>query len=243
MKMISVSISGLRKYSNLPIKVIFIENRKDDPSQFLSFCDQFNVEIIRKEWFNCDDELNYFPINKAHLADIQGDRILFIDADTFVFGDVECIFDQYNGFDVVACENKWGKELWKPHYLKKVRPINSGVMLWDGDWLRLSAALMPDICVGLKNKQYPLSEYLYNVDHKCWNREEFAYSVFLDQQETLQVGYFDRQHVHNLLWEQEIKDAKKSIIFHSYTSQWRKVYEEVYGSPRKLVSKKFFPVR
>lgn len=238
MKMAMVSISGLRKFSNLPVKVFFLKTESESEDDFIRFCNNHNVNVVRKEWFDYrSEELSYFLINKAHLKDVEDDEVLFIDTDTFIFGKVDEIFDRYGEYDVVACENKWVDQGWKDSYLR-MKPMNSGVMYWKGDWLRTASEIMPTICEGLKNKQYPLSEYLYSIDEQCWHREEFSYSIFIDRQRDIRYNYFDRQHVHNLLWESEIEAAQQSIILHSYTSQWKRVYNYVYGPTRKKISKK-----
>lgn len=236
MKMAATSISGLRGYSSIPVKVIFLDNSNDSPDDFFRFCDKLDVELIQKEWFESEFEPNYFPINKAHMRDITDDEVLFIDTDTFIFSNVEEIFEKYSEFDMVACENKWVDAGWNDSYLK-IKPMNSGVMYWKGDWMRAAANAMPEICITLKNKEYPLSDYLYQIDEGCWNREEFAYSIFVGEN-GLNHSYFDREDVHNLLWESEIEDARKSTVLHSYAAQWRKVYNAVYGPPKKRISKK-----
>lgn len=241
--MTSLSIAGLRKHSNVPVKVIFLDTDNDCSDEFQSFCDRYDVEIIRKKWIECDvGERNLFQINKAHLVDVEEDEMLFIDSDTFIFGDVESIFDKYGSFDMVACKNLWVKEGWEPRYLKKIHPINSGVMYWKRKWAKLASEALPILCKEIRERKHPISEYLYFLDERCFHREEFAYNLFIDQQD-IQHSYFEKEDVHNLLWESEIEDSRNSIILHSYTSQWKKVYNALYGPSRKSISKKLITHR
>jgi hypothetical protein len=128
---------------------------------------------------------------------------------------------------------------WNSEYLdKKLDPLNSGVMLWDGDWMRKASQEMVPICLDLKERKLPLSEWIYKISPTCWNREEFAYSVFAARN-NLNYCYFDRQDVHNMLWRQDIETAGDSTILHSYTSNWREVYNKIFN-PKKPPPKKMF---
>lgn len=241
LKMAAGSIGGLRDWNkDVSVKVILVDQGKNDTSAFRKVCEEADVEIMDRPYLKTEEGESYFPINKAYFAEVEGDQILFIDTDTFIFGDVDILFDTYQECDVVACENRWVKDGWRDDYLpNNMRPLNSGVMLWKGEKLRQAVESMPQICVDLRDRKYPLSEFLYSVSDDCWNREEFAYSLFIADN-GLNYGYFDPKHSYNLLWEQDIEKSRETIILHTYTANWQRVYNEVFGPPKKRIPVRLF---
>ena len=236
LRMAATSIGGIRKHNaDIPISVILLDQGEYDTKSFRDVCEHYNVNIMDRKRMDED----FFLINKALIGEVPGDRILFIDTDTFVLGDVGVLFRDYSGYDVVACENKWVNEGWNQDYLSNgMRPFNSGVMLWNADRLREAALAMPQICVDLRDRKYPLSEYLHAVESECWNREEFAWNVYVADND-LGHQYFDSSHCHNILWEQDIERIRKTIILHTYNANWKRVHDKLSGKTRKRIPSRF----
>ena len=227
------SINSLRKYnSSIPIEIIFIQQNLPqikeiglgiEINSFFEECKKLDVLITRKPH---KKEGDFFLINKTYIADYDS-PILFIDVDTFIHGDVSNLFD-YDA-DFVACENKWvyGRN-WNGLIEK---PFNSGIFLFKN--IPFSGEEWADTCFSLKDGDSNISCWLKN-ESAMHNREEMALSLLVSD---LKTSYFKREHAHNVLWAEDFEKGKDSIIFHTYTSNWRNYYLKT--KKRKLPNKLF----
>lgn len=244
MSMCANSIKMLRKYNkNIPVKVIFIKcddrieknNKYINEETFEKACDILDVEVIIKPWINVEGEEGYFPINKIHLRDFNDDSLLFIDGDTFIFGDVEELFEKYNN-DFVACENKWmyGKN-W-PQGCLPIKPYNAGVMLFNNKTYKRCFGKLEEICKSIMTDGSAISRWMH--DTGCtFNREEIAISIWAC---AVDNDYFLKTEAHNVYYPQEIEKMHETTIFHCYTFNWKKIYFELnYDIRKSLKAKKF----
>ena len=80
----------------------------------------------------------YCQDNRICPSDADGDSVLLLDADTFVFADVAELFDTYAGIDVVACTNDWAWHCgYRADYIPGgPMPSNSGVVLGSSQFLK-----------------------------------------------------------------------------------------------------------
>lgn len=200
-KMACHSISMLRQHNDA-IKVICLCLDNFDLPE------ELNVEKIKVD--NLD---NFFFSNKQHLGHLDYESILYIDSDTFIFGDVEKVFD-YDA-DFVGCENSWcygqGFDLFKP--------TNGGLLLFKNG---SNKEIYKDFNYKLKNMNfdYPkLNEWIIKTNNE-WTREEFLTSQIV---EDLKINrcFFNKSHCHTLMWKQDFETMKESIIFHTFTNQWK----------------------
>lgn len=216
MFMAANSISMLRQHNKtIAIKVIFVEGdcishpewgfslSKED---FLRHCDEHNAQI---EYYPRHPN-EFFLLNKTYITKIQSPNLLFLDVDTFVFDDVQKIFDAYK-HDVVACKNHWVSN-WQD--LFPIMPMNSGVLLFNNSWHFDKYDKWAELCSFYKSEPWGQ----INNGH-C--REEFALTKLASESDHC---YFDKSHVHNPLYEQDLVGGRNSIIFHSYTQNWKAMY-------------------
>lgn len=235
MEMVGNSIHMLRCHNpTIPVRVIFLPGSPSSTtSWFLNLCDEKSVTVDRKEPMKVEGEEAYFPINKMLLADSPEDRILFIDSDTFIFRDVAQLFDTYQGFQAVGCWNKWVYNRgWKDKLLG-VKPMNSGVMLWNTKVLKQACLKLPEYCRELRAGKTALSKWLIELNQDCWQREELAYSMFIERH-AITHRYFDRKDCINILYETDFDAMKETAIFHCYTQQWRATHQRLKREPMRV---------
>jgi hypothetical protein len=93
----------------------------------------------------------YFQDNRRHLAEIEADRVLYLDADTLVFGSVRALAARFADVDVAARPSPW---VWRLGYEQRlapdiVAPLNGGVLSLSREfcerrsWTTARRALVP----------------------------------------------------------------------------------------------------
>lgn len=194
------SITMLRKHNqNIKVVCLCIED--------LELPEHLNIEKIRVK--NLGD---FFFTNKEHLSDLNYEEVLYIDSDTFIFGDIEKVFE-YDA-DFVGCENNWcysqGFNLF--------RPANGGVLLFKNKAHNKIYANFTNrlFSMGLND---PDLDYWIRKTKNEWTREEFlASQLALDL--GLKTDFFKPEHCRLLQWTEDFLRMKESIIFHTFTPQW-----------------------
>jgi hypothetical protein len=227
LEMVKTSIHLLRQHNeNIAVTAFLVhDGRHRWPADFADFCDHWCVQLCP-----CPNVgANYFQDNKIHLARCQGERVLLLDADTFVFADVAELFEAYRAFDVVACTNDW---VWHRRYRKdfipgKPLPMNSGVVLCSSRFLRSWTASIPGLHETLCNgRQFPaLTRWLYEVSRTAYNREEFGLTI-CSAAPGFYPGHFAEQDCKVLKFRRLVADLADfracTKIFHSLSPQWRR---------------------
>lgn len=219
LKMATNSISMLRKY-NKNIKIICLTTEP------IPFPKHLNVEIIL---INGIDE-NYFPSNKVYISHIEYSSVLYIDVDTFIFDDVEKVFDNYD-FDFCGCENKWAYKL----NFKEFKPINSGILLFKN---YSHKRIYEDFNFKLKNinKLYPKLNSWIKETNNSWVKEEFLMSAVIHE-EKIPFSFFDKNHVKLIEESKDIENPDSTIIFHSFANNWEIVRKKINKKNIKIFKK------
>ena len=240
-RMVANSIEMLRRYSNIPIKLFFIEDEgkqslqrsnmiQTEVPQFLKFCNKHQVEVIKRPPLG-----QLFHENRSYLQECQEDEILFMDGDTFVFGNIEELFEKYKEYDFVARESRWmEQEGWDSEKLvgKKIRPFNSGVMYWKKNWLQEWSKNLPKTLAGLLNGEYNACQFL--EPNRYGNREEVSVTLFVAEND-LKYGYFTEDECYVIENYDCLRKLGKSLIFHSYSDQWAQTYRTLNKKSKKLL--------
>lgn len=227
MEMTKTSIHLLRQYNTtIPVQVFLVESpRFRRPPDFDDFCDKWKVEVTVCP--NVSEE--YFQDNKVHLARCTAQRVLLLDSDTFVFADVNELFDTYAGADVVACTNDW---VWQASYDAgfipgRPKPLNSGVVLCSSRLIEYWTHRMPALHDALKTgTDYPaLSDWLFRVSPNGYNREELGLTI-CSVEGTYEVAHFDERDCKLLKYKRLNEDLANfracTKVFHSYSQHWRR---------------------
>jgi hypothetical protein len=247
MRMVATSLEMLRRHNTtLKIRLYFVDDGQSDTvarsnmsqvsyskDDLKSLCEKLNVEFVQRHKEHIQGEEGYFYIQRHMLRDVPEDSVLYLDGDTFIFGDVETLFDKYKS-DLTACENEWAwgqgfQESWLPF-----KPFNSGVTLWHNGWFQKWTANLPDLCRVLREESSPIGSWLWKRDGKCLGREEFSISIFIEK-EGFSYGYLDKSDCWLNKLPEDYLRAGQSLIFHSYTDQWKKVAGHLTGGKRKVL--------
>lgn len=227
MEMTKTSIHLLRQYNaTIPVTVFLIDDsRFAQPADFDDFCGKWGVDLRTCPGVGS----GYFQDNKVHLAECEGDRLLLLDSDTFVFADVQELFDTYEEFDLVACRNDWVWHLgYQSSYIPgEPVPLNSGVVLCSSRFLKSWTSQIPDLHEALaRGTQYPaLTAWLYQASPTAYNREEFALTI-CSAQNGFRAAHFDERDCKLLKYKRLTSDLADfrscTKLFHSYSQHWRK---------------------
>lgn len=222
--MAKTSISMLRKFSDIPIVALVVQDTWDSTlDDFTQFAKQYQVDIEIKSPLKFADS---FLINKSYLKDLDIDQILFLDSDTFIFGDVQHIFNSYRDYDFVACEDVWAyHQGYSLTFLEKMtRPFNSGVMFFNGCHKEIYSQFK-NVYLNLYEATCPLGQWLKETNNQ-WTLDEFAVSKIVDES-NLKYTHFHRRMAYNIRNKEDFCDMQESLVFHPYRGQWATVYENL----------------
>jgi hypothetical protein len=193
----------------------------------------------------------FFHANRQYLGEIETDSLIYIDADTFIFDDVNKLFDAHADEDFVAAEAAWVRGRNYPFFIFDVAPgtpmlpFSSGVMLWNNGWHKDWATKLPFWMEKLKTREHPLGDWLYKQHDDCLLREEFSATVWAYQRhkwvfngETpLRYGYFTPEEVQLVRYVSDMKRLGQQTIFHCYTPNWRECRNRLDGIETPKVPK------
>jgi hypothetical protein len=227
MEMAKTSIHLLRQHNRtVPVTVFLVEQPQHRrPRDFYDFCEEWEVDLQRRR----DVGTGYFQDNKVHLAGCTGDLVLALDADTFVFADVDELFNAYAGFDLVACANDW---VWHLDYRADLipggpLPLNSGVALCSSEFLAAWTTAMPSLHEALRTGtgNPSLTDWLYRASATAYNREEFGMTI-CSARADFRTDCFDERDCKLLKYrrlDRDLADFRACTrIFHSYSQHWRR---------------------
>lgn len=214
------SLHMLRAHNqSVPIRLFIVSNefvpKHKHTEELLKWCKEWRVEVVQKP---LDHE--FFFTNKHHIKDCPENRVLFIDADTFIFDDVEKIFDKYQDCDFVGCKNEWVTGRGWDDFLDGVMPFNGGVQLYNNGCHRNILGQLPSKC----NDLGAMGKWLKEGDMEH-NREEMAISKIVAEEHSFE--YFRREDCLIPLWSSDLDNPQETIIFHSFVSQWNQIYSMV----------------
>jgi len=238
--MASYSLRTLRQHNpTLPVTIYFVEDNcrdsrgitnKDtldrhirlvEKQEFFELCKSLNIELKIYHDLDLKEEKGYFSAQRIVFAECPHERVILIDSDTFIFGDITCLFDIYKDVDFAATTNTFGDHYptnWKN---KSIRSFNSGVVLFNNHLLRKYGEEVYDYCLSLKKKIHPMGEWIHQVSQNATGREELAFTLFALDHE-LDYVYFDSAHVEKEFYRGPTK------IFHTLSHNWLNFFHKEY---------------
>lgn len=243
-KMLSFSILMLRKHNpNLKVVVYFIKDGKTDSRKisleeisfrlknlpfdydsFSLFCQENNIEL--RERFPIKESNSYYSLHRLVLEEVREETVLLLDGDTFIFGNIENLPQEYEGLDYVATPNTWGMHYPVPGLDVDFKSFNSGVVLCQNGIFSRWMGSIGQYCRDLYDGSHPLSKWLWSVSKDCAGREELSASLFvLDNK--LKYDYFKAEHVQM----GELKN--NTLILHTLSPSWVSLYKQCFGSENK----------
>jgi hypothetical protein len=251
LRMALTSMGMLRNHNkDIPVRIFLVRDQSsqtierenvskhtsinvESTDQFIETCKSIDVEVLDRPPLIYPGEESFFHINRKYFAELKEDHILYLDADTFIFGDVEDIFDHHEFVDFAACEAMWARRRgWNPGFLPvPVGPFSSGVMLWNNGTIRDWCDLLPRYMADFRKNESTLANWLRTLHSDCLLREEFSVTRHVCMA-GLVHSFIEKEDCHLIESEQDIDDLGKSLIFHSYTPNWKKCYAKLY--PKKV---------
>lgn len=256
------SISQIRKFNKeIKIEILFIhDNGRDnrfigsldknalpikifDADSFVHQCKNFRVEFNHVYDLDMKEEIGFHSMQRIAFQNVEDDKILLLDADTFVFGDICHFFESLGNHDVVADLNAWGKYGNKiPYEGIKIDSLNSGVVLFNYGILREYGKQVYDLSMKIKGDDHYVGRWLteyqkYEGTSGKLCREEIAFSLFLHENKIKYRLSDDKEiQTNNILC--------KTLIHHTqvqnYMKYWRKYYKNGCFVPFHNMKLKYF---
>lgn len=239
--MVCNSIFMLRQYNKtIPVKIYFIndDNKTTHPivkdveygtfskKAMLEIAEKLNVQI--KEVLPFDNtglraELkNYFFCNRSHFT-TEEDSVLHIDGDTFIYGDVEELFDKYKDFDAVVPESKFyiqAEFSCKKNFNRDASPFNAAVILFNNQLCRKWAnEIIPYMSKTLDSEWFGNKHPIEEIATNWWVCDNAK-----------NIGYFKDSECYPILLMSDLFIPQKSTIVHTYVKQWPALYKSL-GTP------------
>jgi hypothetical protein len=188
-------------------------------SEYIKLFQDMDVEVVEREPLELEGEEGFFHIHRSLLKDTEEESLLFIDADTFIFKDVEELFDKYSEYDYVGLPihylDGWNKS-WLPF-----KPYNSAVNLWNNSWICKFAEALPSYCRQLRERTHVCGNWCYERCNRGTGREELSTSLFVDDN-CLKHTVWDNWDVRNSASLKDYDEAPQTCIFHTFTHNWQR---------------------
>lgn len=230
LQMCANSIEMLRTHNpNVPVRVFLIEDEGLMTATTNASLPTIRAKGIPLSEFKVDAEVithkpiaeGMFQVHKHLFKDLEEESILFIDCDTFIFGDVGVLFEKYKDYNFVGtllpALTDWD-ENWLPFI-----PYNSAVCLWNDGWFQKFAEELPKRCQDIFDGNHSTSKWCFGKCSKATNREEMATSFFVEENNLVHTHWLEPE-VKHLLCENDY--YIKPTILHSWSHGWTKGYNK-----------------
>lgn len=249
------SVEMLRRHNKtLPVRVFLVRDHtrqtivrenvsiynqvsEEAVDDFLSGCEKLGVEVRERIPLIFEGEETFFHINRKYLAELKEENVLYIDADTFIFGDVANILENHAYVDFAACEASWARAKgWDPRFLQiPTGPFSSGLMVWNNGSVRDWCDLMPRYFSDFRKNDTALANWLHSLHEDCLLREEFSVTLHVSLS-GLTHSFIEESDCHLIREEACIDRLGESTIFHCYTPNWKKCYQKLWGKKHAKVA-------
>lgn len=228
-RMAMTAIKTIRRHDpDLPIVVLVAahDDRDDAQQKILAALRRVADDVRHVPPLHL--ESGYFPDNKAHLDATGFDRLIYLDADTVVFGSLRSLAERYEDCDVAARPSEWS---WRFGYTSGLAPgllcpIASSVVVmsdrfateWAAQSRRRSAAVLdrPD--------RAELARWLRVASPGIPRREEFAFSEFAwnGSWAVGLLGERDCQLVDPGGGRDDPNRWRRATVLHTYATEWER---------------------
>lgn len=260
------SISTLRLHNKkIPIEILMVldnqaDNRyigkfahfdfgtqKFDVQSFVEAVKVFDVQFNFIKNLDMKEEKGYISAQRMAFTEVPDDQILLLDADTFVMGDVEPLFEELRHHDIIADLTIWGQHGGKIPYLnKQINSINSGVVLFNYGLLNEYGRQVYDLSLRIKGETDPTGRWFSELQKNRGEvgklgREEIGFAVFIHENK---INF--RLSKSHEIQTNELKH--KTLIHHTQTQNYCRYWQKYFKSgkfepfvplekslPRKLI--------
>lgn len=248
MNMACNSIAMLRKHSAIPVRVLLItdfarttfSNTRNYPGLELDVSDDAVKRMSDRLVVKCEEmgaevkvlsphaaETDYIHCNQSYMAtECPEELVMKMDADTFLFGDIEPVFNAYDGYDVVALEADWFKKEkeWKPEWFGNQTPLSTAVILFRNETAKRWGEFLPGMCRAYAEGDSDAAIWARNRKI-LYLRDELSLTPFVICN-TLKWRLFREEHCCQI----SAPEFWKNIIAHAFGYNWLKAYQMLTGS-------------
>ncbi len=222
------SISSLRqRNADIPVVVLVVGEPRDLDADSGALHERLTAAANEVRFVEpLHRASGYFLDNRSHIGSVDLDPMLYLDADTLVFGDLGELAERFAGCDVAARPSDWA---FRGGYRSSLAPdilcpMNSGAVLMTAEfadaWSRESAERITSLME--RPERSDLALWLRRVTPTAWSKEEWAFSE-LAWDGPWSVGLFTDTDCHLLAQQPEAEDPlqwRRSTIFHTYSNYW-----------------------
>jgi len=175
----------------------------------------------------------YFQDNRRHLADVDADRILYLDVDTIAFASLRDLAGRFAGYDVAARASPW---IWRHGYERRlapdlVAPLNGGVLCLSRSFCETWATRAPARHAALADdpRRGELVRWLRSLSPTAYHRDEFVLSEEA-WSGRWSVGLMTQRDCYLLdRWpaQEDPSEWLRSTILHTYSQTWEACVERL----------------
>lgn len=258
------SISMIRHYNKtIPIQILYICDNGRDHREIVNYNEadlgipwftremffeeisKFNVQLNIVNDCDLGEENGFFCAQRQELVKVNGEDNLLIDCDTFIFDDIEPLFENLKYFDIIADKNEWGVHGGNLDIDGTfIYPFNSGVVLFKKDLLQQYGAVVNEISLEIKHERNDIGKWYGEfLESKNENRlekparEEIAFTCWVVKN-NFKYRYFDPTEV------QTVKLNSNTRIYHTMTQNWFDGWSKYFKGgkfcPPKKLHKRLF---
>ncbi len=181
------------------------------------------------------DASGYFQDNVSHLSSLTADQVVYLDADTLIFGSVQALAQKLEHLDIAGLPSAW---IWDHGYRRSyapdiVAPFNGGVLSmssafckwWSADAAPRHKSILHD------PDRSELVRWMHGVSPSAYHRHEFVLSESA-WSGSWAVGVLGPEDCYLLARWPEDEDPVRwtqSTVFHTYTQTWDRCIERLRG--------------
>lgn len=205
--------------------------------EIFDLCKELNIDLRRVK-SPCQELNRYTPAHRVYLKEVKEESVLLLDSDTFIFGNIDSFFekksdfiaDRMRGYSIpsdgsppiteqISLVYVYEKNK-NPEDLARVRvtPFNSGVVVFHKGTAAQYGEEILNYCNRLLFKKHPLSHLVHAYREDARNREEFACTLFV-LENNLSWEYFEKSEVQTHTLE------SWPTIFHSTSVTWPQYFD------------------
>jgi hypothetical protein len=168
----------------------------------------------------------YFQDNRCHLGELDADQIVYLDADTFVFGSVRSLAARFADVDVAGRPSSW---IWRCGYERRLAPditvaFNGGVLCLSrafcAEWTRELPSRHAGFLCGARRRE--LVAWLRSVTPHAYHRDEFVLSelAWSGRWRAATMNATDCRLLDRWPAEEDPESWLAATVFHTYSREW-----------------------
>ena len=231
------SIQMLRHYNKkVKVRVFLIGGIGKD--RFEQMSKTLDFELVHRQPTKEAKDHNLFLLNRQYLGECEEESVLYIDGDTFIFGDVETLFERYKDYDFagaidvsVSFSEDWDKgdaEASFRMFGSETQDIfNGGLTLWNNNVLKGWAGefFVPTCLRLLDERDVPVCKWLWSGTRNGYLSETLTIAFYVGGKKLKYRVMEDKDVINLFSWDAIKRWCERDfIVFHSFAQHWTTLY-------------------